>query len=53
VSQTTTSENSNIMGDRSPKSISKKTSQKQVKAASVAQKKMAFVASQHASDKAK
>ena len=41
----------NVMGDKSPKSTQKKSSQKQAKAASDAQKKRAAVLSKQASDK--
>ncbi|MGO8678336.1 MAG: hypothetical protein ACLQVX_21050 [Limisphaerales bacterium] len=41
------------MGDKSPKSVIKKNSQKQAKAASAAQKKLAFAASKQAADKEK
>jgi len=40
-----------VMGDKSPKSTQKKSSQKQAKASSVAAKKKAAVLSKQASDK--
>jgi hypothetical protein len=41
------------MGDKSPKSVLKKNSQKQAKASSAAQKKVAFIASKQAGGKEK
>jgi hypothetical protein len=41
------------MGDKSPKSVLKKSSQKQARTASAAQKKLAFIANKQAAGKEK